>query len=131
MSRILAQRPKPESGSVRDDGAAAELSQTAKEGHRLYHDYCNQSVIYVIRPHGDPAQKMVTANDLIATMAAGKNGWHEVSMQEASRLADQGKVVVGGLAEPGHGHVVIVIPGPVKPAGDFEAPGGNRSPYGS
>lgn len=74
MSRILAQTPEPESGSARSDGAAAALSQAAKEGNRLYPDYCNQSVITVIRERTDPAQKMVTANDLIATMTAGKNG---------------------------------------------------------
>jgi hypothetical protein len=45
-------------------------------------------------------------------------------LKKASELAGQGKVVVGGMAEPsGHGHVIIVLPGRWKPADGYMADG--------
>jgi hypothetical protein len=62
-----------------------------------------------------------TANDMSAAMDRPGSGWRRVdTWQEAAVLANAGRVVVGGLANPsGSGHVVGVLPGDPRPAGGF------------
>ncbi|MHB1303882.1 MAG: hypothetical protein ACYCZB_10470 [Acidiphilium sp.] len=105
--------------------AAQQLTQIASEAFRLYPGNCSGAVHYVITKLVDPKTPYRLANQLMQHFAVPNSGWHKVNtLKEASTLADQGKVVVGGLMEPGgHGHVIIVLPGPWKPAGGYVADG--------
>ncbi len=52
------------------------------------------------------------ANQLVDTLATA-DGWQQLGndARQASDLARQGRFVVAGLKEAGHGHVAIVVPG--------------------
>jgi hypothetical protein len=54
------------------------------------------------------------ANDIVD--AFSRSPWHAIeSAAIAERLAeDESKLVLGGRKEAGHGHVVIVVPGPLN-----------------
>ncbi|MGC4085940.1 MAG: hypothetical protein QM736_28385 [Vicinamibacterales bacterium] len=52
------------------------------------------------------------ANDIVDQMASGP--WVKVaSGSDAKRQADLGRFVLGGLKAKGHGHVVVVVAGPL------------------
>lgn len=77
----------------------------------------------------NPGTPYRDANHIMQYISRPGSGWRQVtSMQEASDLANQGRVVVGGLQEPGHGHVIVVMPGPMQHPGGFEV-GKNMLPY--
>jgi hypothetical protein len=59
------------------------------------------------------------ADQLMEIIKSPRSGLRQVQLAEASDLANQGVVVVGGLEKKGHGHVVVVMPGPWKAAGGF------------
>lgn len=104
--------------------AAQKLIQVARVAFAQNPGNCSGAVRYVIKTLVDPSVPLLLANALMQKFAASGSGWKKVSWQDASALANQGKVVVGGLAEPGrHGHVLIVLPGPWKPSGGFKADG--------
>jgi hypothetical protein len=111
--------------SVTQAAAAQKLSQVAKRAFQLYPGNCSGAVHYVITQLVNPASQYRLANQLLQWFASPHSGWQQVkTLKEASALADQGKVVVGGLMNPtGHGHVIIVLPGPWKPAGGYYAHG--------
>lgn len=101
-------------------GAVARLNRAAQEAFEQYKRDCSRAVWSMLRDLGNPAEPYRTANQLMAEVARPGSGWREVSMQEASDLANKGKLVIGGLADPtGNGHVVGVMPGPMRPAGGF------------
>jgi hypothetical protein len=57
------------------------------------------------------------------------SGWRQVTMAEASRLAEAGKVTISGQKEPGdNGHVLAMWPGTWKQAGGFLGPKGPMIP---
>jgi hypothetical protein len=89
-------------------------------------------VHYVIKTLVDPKAPYHLANHMMADFAAPGSGWREVmTTTEAAALANQGVVVVGGLAEPGkHGHVIIVFPGPMKASGGYVAHGKTMRSHG-
>jgi hypothetical protein len=75
--------------------AAERLSRAAEAAYERYSRDCSHAVWEVLKRLVDPGEKYRTANDLMATMARPGSGWRQVSsMQEASKLADEGKVVV-------------------------------------
>jgi hypothetical protein len=46
--------------------------------------------------------------------------WDNVSLEDGFALANQGVVVVGGLANSqGHGHVIVIYPGTKIPGGGY------------
>lgn len=52
------------------------------------------------------------ANDIIATL---RTSWpRAMDGASAAALAAGGQLVVGGLEAAGHGHVVVVVPGPLE-----------------
>ena len=78
----------------------------------------------VLRELVNPNEPYLTANGLMASVAHRDSGWQQVTMQEASNLANKGKVVIAGLADRvGHGHVLIVAPGPMRPDGGLDQQG--------
>lgn len=107
-----------------DGMAARRLGKVAHAAFMNNPGNCSGAVHDVIKAMVDPHMPYMLANPLILYLSNSAHGWKQVTMQEASKLADQGKVVVGGLAEQhGHGHVIIVMPGRWKPAGGYMADG--------
>lgn len=109
--------------------AAQQLDKVAHAAFLNNPGNCSGAVHDVIKALVDPTIPNMAANPLILYLSSPAHGWKHVTMQEASKLADQGKVVVGGLADPhGHGHVIIVLPGRWRPAGGYMAQG-QRMPF--
>jgi len=109
------------------------LLQTAHSAFARFPGNCSGSVHYVVQQLVDPAAPGLLANDMLAWLADPVNGWSQVAdFTAASPLADQGQVVVAGAPElGGHGHVIVVVPGPWKPAGGYLANGAVMPQVGS
>jgi hypothetical protein len=122
----VAQRERPgvmsdASPPHRPTTPAEHLTEAAKAAYDSYSRDCSHAVWAVLKDVVNPDEPYRTANEPMAHVARPGSGWRQVtSLQEASDLANAGKVVVGGLAVPrGNGHVLIVMPGPMQPAGGF------------
>jgi hypothetical protein len=74
-------------------------------------------VWYVIKQYR-PEQTWKNANALVKELISSPE-WKEVKVTELSRLASDGVLVVGGATEIGHGHVIVVYPGPEKRDGGY------------
>ncbi|HQT83581.1 MULTISPECIES: hypothetical protein [Acidiphilium] len=106
------------------NSAAVQLKKVANAAFLANPSNCSGAVHDVIKKLVDAQFAYRQANQLILYLANPAHGWKQVGLKKASELADQGKVVVGGMAEPsGHGHVIIVLPGRWKPAGGYMADG--------
>jgi hypothetical protein len=104
--------------SLNEAAAAVKLVEVAQTAVDHFPKDCSHSVSYVFTRIVDPKQPYQAADALMVSMPASKSGWRQVmTMDEASDLANRGKVVVGGLASPGHSHVLIVMPGALHVAG--------------
>lgn len=116
----MAQPPAP------DPIAAAKLTAAGRAGYDANPNDCSHSIWTMLKLMGSPNEPYRTANSLMAYMASAGSGWRRViTLEEASQLANAGKVVIGGLAVPGgNGHVVMVMPGPMRPSGGFMMPDG-------
>lgn len=111
---------------------ARDLLITATQAYKLYPGNCSGAVNWVLINMVDPQMPYLVANQLMNYFAQPANGWKQVSLAEASALANQGTVVIGGLAEPGgHGHVITVLPGPWKSAGGYMSNGSMMPKVGS
>ncbi|MBM7130979.1 hypothetical protein [Dyella mobilis] len=117
------QSQDPNAAKAPDPAAVQNLLTTAHKAYTLFPNNCSGSVHYVINQLVDPDAKYLLANQLLASFEVKGSGWRKVTLEEASRLADQGQVVVGGLVEARHGHVVIVLPGKWKSSGGYTARG--------
>ena len=93
------------------------LAKRCDEAFDLYLHDCSHAVWHVIRAY-KPDQPYMRANDLVSHLSRGTE-WREVPLSDLSRLASQGALVVGGLQEREHGHVIVVYPGTEKPKGGF------------
>lgn len=78
---------------------------------------CSHSVWYVIKKY-IPEQTWKNANALIKELSSSAV-WQEVKAGELSKLANEGVLIVGGATASGHGHVVVVYPGPEKHDGGY------------
>ena len=94
-----------------------QLKKVCDEAYDANPHSCSHAVWQVIR-HYKPVQNWKNANALIDEISTSDE-WQEVSVAELSGLANDGVLVVGGKKEPGHGHVIVVYPGPEKPNGGF------------
>jgi hypothetical protein len=83
------------------------VKSIAAEAARKNFDNCSGSVREVANKLGF-ALGGAQANDQVEYM---EENWREVSMDDAKKLADNGKLVIAGLAEPKNGHVAIVVKG--------------------
>lgn len=117
-------QPASVATSPPNQAAAQTLIAVAHQAYTLYPKNCSGSVHYIITQLVDPNAPYLLANQLMQWLASPANGWRQVTLKEASDLANQGKVVVGGLAQTGgHGHVVIVLLGQWKMSGGYLARG--------
>jgi hypothetical protein len=78
---------------------------------------CSNAVWDVIKDLVNPEEPFRNANAMVDYMSIS---WKGVSLDDGFDLANAGTVVVGGLKNPkGHGHVIVIYPGPKKPAGGY------------
>lgn len=111
-----------------DPANAARLTAAGKSGYAAYPNDCSHSVWFMMRQMGVDEPYRV-ANAMMSHMAERGSGWRKVTLAEASELANAGKVVIGGLASAsGSGHVVMVMPGPMRPSGGFRMRSGTMLP---
>jgi hypothetical protein len=103
---------------------AQALRAAEEAAYDAYPNDCSHAVWELLKQTGHPDEPYRTANDLMDMVAKPNSGWRQVTMAEASRLAEAGKVTIGGRKEPkGSGHVLGVWPGAWKQAGGFMAGG--------
>ena len=107
---------------------AQRLKAAEEAAYDLSPRDCSHAVWELPKRTGSPDEPYRTANDFMTMVTRRGSGWRQVTVEEASRLANDGKVVIGGLAVPGsNGHILAVMPGPWRPAGGFMV-GNNRMP---
>jgi hypothetical protein len=99
--------------------AAQRLADVARIAYDTYSHDCSHSIWFVLKQIVDPNQPYMVADQLMASVKRPGSGWRQVQLAEASDLANRGVVVLGGLEKKGHGHVVVVMPGPWHAAGGF------------
>ena len=98
------------------DGATKAKVEALKKACDEAFDYppaktsCSHAVWYVVQKLINPKEPLRVANEWIDYMSTSKQ-WREVTLEEGWQLANQGKVVVGGKKESGHGHVILIYPG--------------------
>ena len=100
--------------------------QAAKTAYAFDPNDCNVAVWKYLQLTGqtingtDPKGPAPLANDMLDRLAAAGSGWREVSLEDGITLANHGKVVIGGEKEKGHGHVIALLPGPLRSSGGFK-----------
>ncbi len=99
--------------------AAQRLADVAHTAYDTYSHDCSHSVWFVLKQIVDPNQPYMMADQITASVKRPGSGWRQVQLAGASDLANRGVVVLGGLEKKGHGHVVVVMPGPWHAAGGF------------
>jgi hypothetical protein len=102
---------------------AKKLKEACDQAFHTYPDSCSHSVWYVVSRY-DSNFPYMPANQLVAYLQANPK-WKEVQLVELSKLANEGVLVVGGLNEKTHGHVIVVYPGHEKQDGGFNFNGPN------
>jgi len=134
LQKILERAQQTASGSVgtstspaSSPGISTEAQlQAARTAYAFDPNDCNVAVWKYLQTTGqtingtDPKGPAPLANDMLDRLAAAGSGWHVVSLEEGTKLANHGKVVIGGEKEPDHGHVVAMLPGPLHNAGGFK-----------
>jgi hypothetical protein len=79
---------------------------------------CSHAAWYVIQQLVNKLEPYRKANELIDYMS-GPNDWHEVGIEEGWKLANEGKVVIGGRKDSPNGHVIVIYPGTKIPGGGY------------
>ncbi len=97
--------------------AVEKLKEAADEAYGLYPRSCSHAVWHVIKRY-IPEQTYHVANGLLMQIECDSR-WRRVRLDELEKLASEGVLIVGGLAEAKNGHVIVVYPGASKPAGGF------------
>jgi hypothetical protein len=87
---------------------AEQLTRLARDGHDLHPDYCHQSVAHVTDRLGIAGLSGIPADQQVAYM---RQNWSTVDARAAQDQANQGFVVIAGLADAGMAHTAIVTPG--------------------
>jgi hypothetical protein len=116
---LPASSPASPQESPSSNPAAKRLAAVAHIAFDTYSHDCSHSIWFVLKQMVDPNQSYMMADQLMKAIKAPRSGWRRVDLREASELANQGVVVLGGLEKTGHGHVVVVMPGPWHAAGGF------------
>ncbi len=95
----------------------AKLKDACDRAYRANMTSCSNAVWDVIKELLNSAEPFRNANALIDYLDAN---WKSVTLDAGFDLANKGKVVVGGLkVVGGHGHVILIYPGPKKPCGGY------------
>lgn len=99
--------------------AVEKLKSAADEAYRLYPNSCSHAVWHVIKQY-IPDRVYVMANPLLVYLECDPR-WKPVTVHELEEFANEGVLIVGGLAENPNGHVVVVYPGKAKMSGGYTA----------
>ena len=112
----------PNTASVTVTDAVAKLKAACDDAYAKHNNSCSHAVWYIITQVLDPNFKWLDANHLVDFFTASSD-WKEVTVDEGGTLALKGVVVAGGLKKDGgHGHVIVIYPGPKKPSGGYLYP---------
>jgi hypothetical protein len=101
--------------------AAEEVEKLAKACKAAYKEAtnsCSHAVWHVLKAMLDPKEPYRQANELVDWMNKSP-AWGLVDLEKGFALANEGKVVVGGKKETGHGHVIVIYPGDKKLNGGY------------
>ena len=98
---------------------AGKLKRAADEAYDLHPKSCSHAVWHVMKQY-IPGRDYVMANDLLTHLECNPR-WIRVTVGELEKYANEGVLIVGGLAGEKNGHVVVVYPGKAKPRGGFNA----------
>jgi hypothetical protein len=85
-----------------------DLARLAREGHDLHPSYCHQSVAHVTDRLGIAGLGGKPADQQVAYM---RQNWSTIDARAAQDRANQGGLVIAGLADAGMAHTAIVTPG--------------------
>lgn len=99
------------------DNAVTQLKVACDNAYDQYPGSCSHAVWSVIRAIVNPKEEHRQANAMIVYF--GKN-WKTVDLEEGYKLANEGKVVVGGLEGTTNGHVIVIYPGDKIESGGYE-----------
>ncbi len=97
--------------------AVEKLKSAADGAYNLYPNSCSHAVWHVMKQY-IPDRVYVTANPLLLYLECDPR-WKQVRADELEKLANEGVLIVGGLAETPNGHVVVAYPGKAKMAGGY------------
>ncbi|MGD0567937.1 MAG: hypothetical protein ABSA78_05995 [Candidatus Sulfotelmatobacter sp.] len=98
--------------------AVAKLKDACDRAYDKNQNSCSNAVWDVIKELVNSGQEFLQANELIDQLS---DDWEEVSVDDGFDLANKGVVVVGGLqVNGGHGHVIVIYPGPKIPNGGYQ-----------
>jgi hypothetical protein len=86
---------------------------------------CSHAVWYVVQKLINSKEPLRTANDWIDYMTQS-DSWRQVTADEGWKLANQGKVVIGGRKENPNGHVIVIYPGTKIGGGGYKYPYKNK-----
>lgn len=78
--------------------------------------HCSGYVAEVAGIMGFKDLDMLLANEIVTRISQNPQ-WSEIPMEKAQDLANGGSLIVAGVIEEPHGHVVIVCPGKIKNSG--------------
>ena len=104
--------------------AVEKLKSVANEAYSLYPNSCSHAVWHVIKQY-IPDRVYVTANPLLLYLECDPR-WKRVKVDELEKYANEGLLIIGGLAETPNGHVVVVYPGKAKMAGGYQFTQGGK-----
>lgn len=85
--------------------------------------FCNMAVQYICEKMGYKKFDGMVANEMIQTMKTSLE-WGPIKIEDAQDYTNQGRLVVAGMQDNPHGHVVIIRPG----VSDYSAKWGCKSP---
>lgn len=97
--------------------ALAKLKQACDQAYDMHPHSYSHAVWQVIQQYLSK-QPWMDANALMAHVQ-GQKHWKMVAVSEIGRWAREGELVIGGKTESSNGHVIVVYPGPDKPAGGY------------
>jgi hypothetical protein len=86
---------------------------------------CSHAVWYVVQKLINSKEPLRTANDWIDYMTQS-DSWRSVTPDEGWKLANEGKVVIGGRKENPNGHVIVIYPGTKIGGGGYMYPYKNK-----
>lgn len=78
--------------------------------------YCNAYVNEVCESYGYKGFLGMLANDMIDLMSKDP-AWTPVAMEKCQAMANEGVLLVAGVKQNPHGHVVVLCPGKEKTSG--------------
>ena len=98
--------------------ATEKLKQSCNDAYDTSND-CSHSVWRVLKALVNTNEPYRVANVLIQHLDSKSDGWTEVTLESGWELANDGKVVVGGLAQEPNGHVIVIYPGKKQSTGGY------------